>query len=413
MSTPPTCFLSYSWDSDEHREWVRALATRLRGDGVEALLDQFQLSPGADVVRFMEAAVRGSDFVVLICTPNFASKADAGSGGVGYEKAIVTGEIFVGEVRETKFVPLLRAGDARKALPGYLKTRLFVDFRDDTRFEAAYEQLVRHLYGAPLHPLPPLGRKPEFAPASGKVPKSMATAESAPPARDAPQNRSGAREQQPGARPGSERQPAQPLFFEGFDDDELDFDAMRRRYGEQWIIGEDGPWMGEVRDGRYLLENRWNPNAVRYIFVGMSAPDDQRIELGDARASLQVELDPSPGVPQVGAGILYRFNEKKQHYLALVLAHLTADGAQNPYVGWVCRDDLGFCIRHLEPATWLEPGRPVLLSITGRGPEIELRAQGNHFHTLTVEDQLVGDPGLIAFGTGRFRFDNFTIWPKA
>ena len=46
MSTPPTCFLSYSWDSDEHREWVRALATRLREDGVEALLDQFQLAPG-------------------------------------------------------------------------------------------------------------------------------------------------------------------------------------------------------------------------------------------------------------------------------------------------------------------------------------------------------------------------------
>jgi len=38
----PTAFISYSWDSDEHRDWVLALATRLRGDTIETVLDHDQ-----------------------------------------------------------------------------------------------------------------------------------------------------------------------------------------------------------------------------------------------------------------------------------------------------------------------------------------------------------------------------------
>jgi hypothetical protein len=162
MSEQPRCFISYSWDSQEHRDWVRKLATRLREFGVDVILDQFHLAPGADVAKFMEKSVRDSQFVLLVCTPTFARKADAGAGGVGYEKAIVTGEIFAGEARETKFVPLLREGDARESLPSYLKNRLFVDFRKDAYFESKLEELVRHFYGEPLYPPPPIGPKPSF-----------------------------------------------------------------------------------------------------------------------------------------------------------------------------------------------------------------------------------------------------------
>jgi formylglycine-generating enzyme required for sulfatase activity len=110
----------------------------------------------------METSVRESSFVLLVCTPTFAQKADAGVGGVGYEKAIVTGEIFAGEAQETKFVPLLREGDAKESLPSYLKSRLFIDLREDGYFEAKLEELLRHFYGEPLYPPPPLGTKPDW-----------------------------------------------------------------------------------------------------------------------------------------------------------------------------------------------------------------------------------------------------------
>jgi len=41
----PRIFLSYSHDSDEHRERVLALADRLRADGIDAHLDQYELAP--------------------------------------------------------------------------------------------------------------------------------------------------------------------------------------------------------------------------------------------------------------------------------------------------------------------------------------------------------------------------------
>jgi len=37
----PKVFISYSHDSDEHRERVLSLAERLRADGIETLLDQY------------------------------------------------------------------------------------------------------------------------------------------------------------------------------------------------------------------------------------------------------------------------------------------------------------------------------------------------------------------------------------
>jgi formylglycine-generating enzyme required for sulfatase activity len=159
---PPRCFISYSWDSESHKAWVRKLATRLRESGMDAILDQFDCSLGADLTTFMEKSVRETNFVLLVCTPNFAQKADAGVGGVGYEKAIVTGEIFAGEARETKFVPLLREGDAKESLPSYLKSRLFVDFRDYAVFENRLEELLRHFYGEPLYRKPPIGSRPKF-----------------------------------------------------------------------------------------------------------------------------------------------------------------------------------------------------------------------------------------------------------
>jgi hypothetical protein len=88
------CFISYSWDPDPHKDWVRGLAEQLEKNGVETLLDQWDVRLGADLPLYMETSVREADFALLVCTPAFAQKANAGRGGVGYEKSIVTGEIF-------------------------------------------------------------------------------------------------------------------------------------------------------------------------------------------------------------------------------------------------------------------------------------------------------------------------------
>lgn len=167
----PRCFISYSWDYQEHKDWVRVIAENLQENGVKRFLDQWDLRPGSDLPKYMEDCIRESDFVLLVCTPAFAKKANLQQGGVGYEKAIVTGEIFSEMNRESKFIPILRKGNAGESLPSYLKNRLYIDFRDDKIFSESLEELLRHIYSKPKYKRPPLGRQPimDFSSSSQKL----------------------------------------------------------------------------------------------------------------------------------------------------------------------------------------------------------------------------------------------------
>ena len=89
----PKAFISYSWDDDNHKLWVADLATRLREDGVETILDQWHAVPGDQLPQFMETEIRDNDYVLIICTPRYCIKSDERDGGVGYEGDIMTAEV--------------------------------------------------------------------------------------------------------------------------------------------------------------------------------------------------------------------------------------------------------------------------------------------------------------------------------
>ena len=169
----PKCFISYSWDSTDHKNWTRFLAEQLQENGVDVFLDQWDLHPGADLPHYMESSIREADFVLLVCTQNFSLKANAGTGGVGYEKTIVTGEIFQILSSPRKFIPILRNGTPQESLPSYLKSKLYIDFRIDSSFASTLEELLRHIYNSPLHIRPPKGKKPSFG--SKSIPSTSVT----------------------------------------------------------------------------------------------------------------------------------------------------------------------------------------------------------------------------------------------
>ena len=156
----PTALLSYGWESQTHKDWVKELATRLRSDGVETRLYQWHLRAGHDRFHFMEQSVTNCEFVLIICTPSYAAKSNAREGGVGYESSIITPEL-AGKVSQTKFVPVLRDGDWNTAIPSWLKSRVGFDLRD-SNYEAAYRDLLQHLHAAQASP-PPIGPRPEFS----------------------------------------------------------------------------------------------------------------------------------------------------------------------------------------------------------------------------------------------------------
>ena len=156
---PPTVFIAYSHDSPTHKMWVAKLATDLRANGVEAILDQWELGFGMDITHFMESGIRDASRVVIVCTPEYARKADAGKGGVGYEKMIVTGELYQ-DLGSDKFVPLIASGSTEDSLPSYLKTRLALDFTEESLYSEKVIELVRELHKVPENVKPPVGTNP-------------------------------------------------------------------------------------------------------------------------------------------------------------------------------------------------------------------------------------------------------------
>jgi len=154
----PTAFISYSWDSANHKEWVKRLGTRLRSDGIDLTLDEWKLTPGDRLTQFMETAIRDSDFVLIVCTPTYRAKSDSRAGGVGYEGHIVTSELMTYR-NNRKFIPILREGEWREAAPSSLLGNFYIDLRGEPYAEANYEQLLSALRGILPDP-PPLGTPP-------------------------------------------------------------------------------------------------------------------------------------------------------------------------------------------------------------------------------------------------------------
>ena len=146
MSAGPSVFISYSWRDADHRTWVLAFAERLRQDGVNVRLDQWYMRPGDDIPSFMEVAVRESEFVILVCTPEFKAAADNRTGGVGYESQVLTGEVFA-LAHWQKVIPILRQGSWAEAAPSYVLGRWYVDMRGEGVTEEGYSLVMRTLYG--------------------------------------------------------------------------------------------------------------------------------------------------------------------------------------------------------------------------------------------------------------------------
>ena len=67
----PTVFISYSHDSTEHADRVLAFANQLRKDGVDCILDQYEMSPPEGWPRWMDQHIRTCDFVAMICTETY------------------------------------------------------------------------------------------------------------------------------------------------------------------------------------------------------------------------------------------------------------------------------------------------------------------------------------------------------
>ena len=130
-------FISYARESDEHLAWVRRLAELLeRQREFHVVFDEYDLHAGKDLTHFMESGL-AADRVIIIVTPEYVRKAEERAGGVGYESSVISADLLEQQLID-RYVPVLRRGSQR---PAAIRSKLFVDFRDDVGFDAAFQQL--------------------------------------------------------------------------------------------------------------------------------------------------------------------------------------------------------------------------------------------------------------------------------
>jgi hypothetical protein len=154
----PQVFISYSHDTLEHKKWSLELAIRLRNNGIDALIDQFELKPGDDLPHFMETNLAKAEKILMICTDRYVEKANSGEGGVGYEKMIITSNLLK-RIDENKIIPLIRQ-QGTSNLPTFLKSKMYINFSRDEDFEVNYDNLVRTIHKSPIFEKPPIGNNP-------------------------------------------------------------------------------------------------------------------------------------------------------------------------------------------------------------------------------------------------------------
>ena len=159
MRIYPKTFISYAWESNDLKKWVKKLASNLRENGIDAQLDQWELVPGDKIPLFMEQAVRENDYVLIICTPNYKERSDKRIGGVGYEGDIITSEILE-KSNHRKFIPILRYGTHTTSMPSWLQGKYYVDFSNDQNYETSLDDVLTTLFNMREN-APPIGRRPE------------------------------------------------------------------------------------------------------------------------------------------------------------------------------------------------------------------------------------------------------------
>lgn len=159
----PKCFLSYAWTDQAHVDRVLELAKRLTHDGIEIVIDKWDLKPGHDANTFMERSVADPTVTHTLILSNriYVEKANARTGGAGTEAQIISPAIYSSTQQEKFILVALEVDEnGEPYAPTFYKGRIHINLADAVGYESEYDTLIRALWGKPLHSRPPLGAMP-------------------------------------------------------------------------------------------------------------------------------------------------------------------------------------------------------------------------------------------------------------
>ena len=144
-----TVFISYSHDSDAHRERVLGLSERLRADGIPTILDRYveKGSPPEGWPRWMLNGLDSATHVLCVCTETYYRRfrglevPEKGK-GVDWEGAFVTQALYDSRSRTNKFIPILFERADESNIPEPLRPQTHYLLDSEVGYQALYDALL-------------------------------------------------------------------------------------------------------------------------------------------------------------------------------------------------------------------------------------------------------------------------------
>jgi len=152
----PKVFISYSQDDDDFKDAVLAFSNRLRSEGVDAILDQYEDSPVEGWPRWMENNMLEADYILAIASKGYYEKArmlvSTGSGkGTKWENLLMYQMLYEDDTLNEKIIPVILNASDSKFIP--------LPIQGSTRYNISIEKKYYNLYWR-LHGVKPTEKPP-------------------------------------------------------------------------------------------------------------------------------------------------------------------------------------------------------------------------------------------------------------
>ena len=154
-------FISYSHDSDSHKQSVLRLADQLRDWGIDAEIDQYEPAPPS-WPRWMEDQITAATFVILVCTHQYAErvsrKVPPGTGlGGCWEAELIYQLLYENNSINEKYLPVFLDTKDATHVPTPLRSSTRYDL-SGARFGSGFLELYRRITNQPNIERPTIGQ---------------------------------------------------------------------------------------------------------------------------------------------------------------------------------------------------------------------------------------------------------------